>query len=155
MQKITPFLWLNDQAEEAARFYVSLFAGSRIVSVTRKEAGETGKAFLVTFELEGRPYMALNGGPHFALNEAFSMHVECETQAEIDRLWDALLADGGAPSQCGWLRDRFGLTWQLVPRVLPELISQRDPARSQRVMAAMFEMVKLDIAALERAAAGG
>ena len=154
MSKISPFLWFNDQAEQAAAFYVSLFPNSRIVSVSRDQ-GDTGKVFVLTFELDGVQYIALNGGPHFTFNEAISLRVDCETQEEIDRLWGALLADGGAPSQCGWLKDKYGLSWQIVPRLLPELVSMRDPARGQRVMTAMRGMVKLDIAGLQRAAEGG
>jgi len=156
MGRITPFLWFDDQAEAAAEFYVSLFPDSRITSVSRYgEAGpgEAGSVMVVSFQLDGLPVTALNGGPHYRLTEAFSMSVDCADQAEVDRYWDALLADGGEPSRCGWLKDRFGLSWQIVPRALPRLLADPDRAKAQRVMAAMLQMVRLDVAALEAAAA--
>jgi predicted 3-demethylubiquinone-9 3-methyltransferase (glyoxalase superfamily) len=156
MGRITPFLWFDDQAEAAAEVYVSLFPNSRITGVSRYgEAGpgEPGSVMTVSFELDGSPVTALNGGPHFRLTEAFSMSVDCADQAEVDRYWDGLLADGGEPSRCGWLKDRFGLSWQIVPRVLPRLLADPDRAKAQRVMAAMLQMARLDVAALEAAAA--
>jgi predicted 3-demethylubiquinone-9 3-methyltransferase (glyoxalase superfamily) len=154
MQKITPFLWFDDNAEEAANFYVALFPNSRILKVARYNAagpGPAGKVMTVSFELEGREFTALNGGPHFKFSEAISFVVSSETQSEIDRLWSALSA-GGKEGQCGWVCDKFGLWWQIVPPILPELLSGGDAARAERVMKAMLEMRKLDIAALQRAA---
>ena len=157
MHKITPFLWFDDQAEEAANLYVSLFPNSKITSVTRYGAtgpGESGKVMTVGFQLDGMPVTALNGGPLFPFSEAVSFVVDCEDQAEVDRFWDALLSDGGRPSQCGWLKDRFGFSWQIVPKALPRLLGDPDPAKAERVTAAMLQMVKLDVAGLTRAAAG-
>lgn len=150
-QKITPFLWFHDRAEEAANFYVSLFDDSRI---TRIVPGPAGAAMLVEFQLAGVAYVAYNGGPHFTLNEAFSLSVECETQDEIDFFWERL-CDGGAPVQCGWLKDRYGLSWQIVPSILPKLMTDPDPVKSKRVVDAMLQMIKLDIAGLQRACDGG
>ncbi len=158
MQKITPFLWFNDQAEAAAAFYVSLFPDSRILTTTRytqdSGADRAGTVMTVLFELAGQRFIALNGGPQFPFTEAVSFQIDCETQAEVDRLWDAL-TEGGQEVQCGWLKDRFGLSWQVVPRRLFERLSDPDPARAQRATQAMLGMKKLDVAALERAAAGG
>lgn len=155
MQKITTFLTFDTQAEEAAQLYVSTFKNSRIKSVTRYPEGgprPAGMAMTVAFELEGQSFMALNGGSHFKFTDAISLSVDCHTQAEIDELWDKLLAGGGAPVQCGWLRDRFGLSWQIVPAMMGELLGGPDGARSGRVMQAMLKMVKLDLAELKRAA---
>jgi predicted 3-demethylubiquinone-9 3-methyltransferase (glyoxalase superfamily) len=152
-QKIGTCLWFDDNAEEAVNFYVSLFADSKIVSVTqygKAGPGPEGSVLTVAFELAGREFMALNGGPHFRFNEAISMFVRCDTQAEIDRLWERLL-EGGEAQQCGWLKDRFGLSWQIVPSALDRMLRDGDPERSDRVMAALLQMVKLDIAQLERA----
>lgn len=157
MSRISPFLWFDTEAEAAAELYVGIFPNSRITSISRYgEAGPgpAGSAMTVSFELDGLPVTALNGGPHFKLSEAFSMSVDCADQAEVDRYWDALVADGGKPSQCGWLKDRFGLSWQIVPRALPRLLQDPDRAKAQRVMAAMLNMSRLDVAALEAAAAG-
>jgi predicted 3-demethylubiquinone-9 3-methyltransferase (glyoxalase superfamily) len=153
--KVTPFLWFDSQAEEAMTFYVSLFPDARVISVNRVD-GPEGKqvALVATFELAGQRLIAMNAGPRFKLDEAFSLFVECEDQAEVDRLWEALIADGGAPSQCGWLKDRFGLSWQIIPRALMQLMSDPDPARAQRVTAAMLTMSKIDVAALEAAHRG-
>lgn len=154
MQKITTFLWFNDEAEEAATLYTSLFDDSRIVSVARDHVGATGakgKILQVTFELAGQQFMALNGGPHFKFTEAISLFVLCETQEEVDRLWSALTADGGEESRCGWLKDRYGLSWQIVPRRLGEMMESKDSERAGRAMNAMLQMKKIDIAALERA----
>ncbi len=153
MQTITPCLWFDDQAEEAAAFYVSLFPNSRITDVSRYgEAGPrpAGMAMMVNFQLAGQDFQALNGGPEFAFTEAISMTVRCETQEEIDRLWERLLAGGGEEVQCGWLKDRYGLSWQIVPAALGELM-QGDAKKSQRVMAALLQMKKLDIKALQEA----
>lgn len=143
MSKISPMLWFDNQAEEAARFYVSLFPNSRIVS--------TG-GMTVAFELDNVPFTGLNGGPMFKFNEAVSFVINCKDQAEVDRYWDALLADGGSPSQCGWLKDRFGLSWQVVPQALGRLMNDPDRAKAGRVAQAMMQMIKLDIAGLEAAA---
>jgi len=154
IQKITPFLWFDHQAEEAARFYTAVFPNSRIVKVLRYgEAGPgpAGSAMTVAFELEGLSFVALNGGPHHQFSGAVSFVVNCETQEEVDHYWEKLAA-GGTQIQCGWLTDRFGLTWQVVPTALPQLLGDPDPARSQRVMKAMMGMKKLDIAGLRQAA---
>jgi predicted 3-demethylubiquinone-9 3-methyltransferase (glyoxalase superfamily) len=155
--KITPFLWFDHQAEEAAKLYTQVFENSKIGKVVRNSEaapGPTGGVFTVQFWLDGLEFTALNGGPHFTFNEAVSFVVHCETQREVDYYWDALLADGGQPSQCGWLKDRFGLSWQIVPTVLLELIGDPDPQRAQRATAAMMKMVKLDIETLQKAADG-
>lgn len=151
-QKITPFLWFNDNAEEAATFYVSVFPNSKLTDVARM--GEGGPALTVAFTLDGEDFVGLNGGPVHAFTEAVSFVIDCETQAEVDRYWETLTADGGQPGDCGWLKDRFGLSWQVVPRRLPELLTDPDPARAQRAMQAMMQMQKIDIAALEAAANG-
>ncbi len=147
-QKITPFLWFDKQAEEAAKFYVSLFPDSAITSIT---PGPDGSALVVEFQLAGLQYLALNGGPHFKLTEAFSLSIDCTTQAEIDDYWEKLSA-GGSTSQCGWLKDKYGLSWQVVTSVLPELLASADRAKAGRVMTAMMGMTKLDIQALRDAA---
>ncbi|WP_113702889.1 VOC family protein [Nonomuraea lactucae] len=154
MQKITTYLWFNDQAEEAAEFYTSLFDDSRIISVQRygdAGPGPAGQAMMVTFELAGQRFLALNGGPQFTFTEAISLYVDCATQAEVDELW-AKLTEGGEESHCGWLKDRWGLSWQIIPTVLPELLSSPDPAKAQQVMKAMLGMQKIDIRTLEEAA---
>lgn len=155
MQTISPFLWFDDQAEEAAQFYTSIFKDSAIGDITRFGEGTTqaGTAMVVTFVLDGLELHALNGGPGFPFTEAVSLYVKAETQDEIDDLW-AKLTDGGEPGQCGWLKDRYGLSWQIVPPVLVELLSDPEPARSGRVMQAMLGMSKLDISALRAAADG-
>jgi predicted 3-demethylubiquinone-9 3-methyltransferase (glyoxalase superfamily) len=155
MQKLVPFLWFDTQAEEAATFYTSVFPNSRIVDVTRYgEAGPgpAGSVMTVDFELDGQRFVALNGGPEFTFTEAISFQVACETQEEVDRYWSTLSA-GGEEGPCGWLKDRFGLSWQIVPNVLPRLLRDPDREKSQRVMACMLKMGKLEIADLERAAA--
>jgi len=154
IQKISPFLWFDHEAEEAANFYVSIFPNSKIVRVMRySEAGPgpAGSAMTVAFELEGLPFTALNGGPHFKFNEAVSFVVHCETQDEVDYYWEKLSA-GGGEVQCGWLKDKFGLSWQVVPNVLLELMGDRDSKKASRVAQAMFKMKKLDIRALKEAA---
>jgi predicted 3-demethylubiquinone-9 3-methyltransferase (glyoxalase superfamily) len=151
-QKITPFLWFNDNAEEAANFYVSVFPNSQLTDVARM--GEGGPALTVAFTLNGEDFVGLNGGPVHTFTEAVSFVIDCETQEEVDRYWETLTADGGQPGDCGWLKDRFGLSWQVVPRRLPELLTDSDPARAQRAMQAMMQMHKIDIAALEAAANG-
>lgn len=158
MPQITPFLWFDKQAEEAAAFYVSVFPNSRILSVNRypqdvpPPAGPGGSVSTVYFKLDGKPFAALNGGPHFKFDEAVSFVVDCDGQEEVDRYWDALLNGGGQPSACGWLKDRFGLSWQVTPRRLIELTTGSDEAAAARVFAAMMTMVKIDVAALEAAA---
>ena len=156
MSKITPFLWFDTQAEEAAEFYTSVFGNSRVLSVTRygdAGPGPSGSVMIVRFELDGREFVALNGGPeHFNFNESVSFAVNCSSQDEVDYFWEKL-TEGGEEGPCGWLKDRYGLSWQVVPDRLPELVSDPDPERSQRAMRAMFQMKKIDIAALERAAA--
>src|SRR5271169_2219279 len=154
MQKINPFLWFNDQAEEAMNFYTSIFKNSKVLSVSRYgEAGPgpAGKVMVASFELEGQKFTALNGGPDFKFTEAISFLVNCETQQEVDYLWEKLL-EGGQPSRCGWLKDKFGLSWQIVPTILGQLMSDKDSEKSKRVMQAMLQMVKLDIEGLRRAA---
>ena len=156
MQKITPFLWFDNHAEEAMNFYVSVFKNSKIVSVTRHGEGGPGPKGTVmtgTFQLEGQQFMALNGGPHFKFTEAISLFVNCETQQEVDELWEKL-SEGGAKSQCGWLKDKYGLSWQIVPSVLGELLSDKDPQKSKRVMEALLQMTKLDIKTLKHAYEG-
>ena len=154
MQKITPFLWFDTQAEEAAIFYTSVFKNAHVKNVAHySEAGPgpSGSVMSVTFELEGQEYIALNGGPVFSFSPAISFFVHCQTQDEIDELWQKLTADGGKPGQCGWLEDKFGVSWQIVPDVLNELMSDPDPAKAERVTKAMLAMHKLDIAELQRA----
>ncbi|HXR67725.1 MAG TPA: VOC family protein [Dermatophilaceae bacterium] len=153
MQKITPCLWFDDQAEDAARFYVSLFRNSTIRDVSRYGEGAprpAGTAMMVSFVLDGLEVQALNGGPEFSFTEAISLSVAAQTQDEIDHLWEQL-TDGGEPGQCGWLKDRYGLSWQIVPPVLGELLGGPDPERSRRVMQAMLAMSKIDIAGLRAA----
>ncbi len=157
LQKVTPFLWFDGQAEEAARFYVSLLPDSRIDHVSRSAAdtpsGPAGGVLTVEFTLAGTRFVALNGGPEFPFTEAVSFQIACEDQAEVDRLWDAL-TDGGSESQCGWLKDRWGLSWQVVPKRLPELLADPDRDRARRATEAMLKMKKLVISELERAADG-
>jgi predicted 3-demethylubiquinone-9 3-methyltransferase (glyoxalase superfamily) len=153
MSKITPFLWFDTQAEEAMHFYISIFPNSKVESVQR--AGPDGPVFTVQFQLDGQRFMGLNAGPRFKFNEAISMFVSCETQAEVDELWGKLTADGGEESMCGWLKDKYGLSWQIVPTALGRLLGDPDPEKSQRVMQAMLKMQKIIIAELEAAHAGG
>ncbi len=162
MQKISPFLWLNDNAEEAVSFYLSVFKDGKILrkacyaevpSEDRPPCPPVGTVMTVEFELFGQSYTALNGGPIFTFNEAISFVVACESQEELDRYWDALIADGGQPVQCGWLKDKFGVSWQIVPTVLADLMSSSDPAVCSRVTQAMLKMIKLDFATLKQAAA--
>jgi predicted 3-demethylubiquinone-9 3-methyltransferase (glyoxalase superfamily) len=157
MQKVTPCLWFDGQAEQAARYYVSVLPDSRIDRVVRSPAdtpsGPAGMVLAVEFTLAGNKFSGLNGGPQFPFTEAVSFQISCQDQAEVDRLW-AALSDGGEPGQCGWLKDRWGLSWQIVPARLFQLLSDADPKRSRRAMEAMLRMTRLDIAALERAADG-
>jgi predicted 3-demethylubiquinone-9 3-methyltransferase (glyoxalase superfamily) len=153
-QKIVTFLWFNNNAEEAMNFYCSIFKNSKILEIARY--GDTGpgpKGSVMTgrFQLEGQQFIALNGGPTFKFTEAISLVVNCDTQQEIDDLWTKLTAGGGAPVQCGWLRDKFGLSWQIVPSILGELVNEKDSVRSNRVMQALLQMTKLDIATLKAA----
>ncbi len=161
MPKITPFLWFDNQAEEAAKFYASVFPNSKIQDITHydeasaKVSGQpAGSVLTIGFELDGQEFGALNGGPQFKFSEAISFAINCKDQAEVDHYWEGLTADGGEPSQCGWLKDKFGVSWQVVPERLSELLADPDPARAKRAMEAMLEMTKLDIAELEQAAAG-
>lgn len=157
MQKITPFLWFDDKAEEAVNLYVSIFKNSKVVSISRygEEGAEAsgrprGTVMTVTFQLEGQEFIALNGGPHFKFTEAISFLVNCETQEEIDQLWEKL-SEGGEKGQCGWLKDKFGLSWQIAPRILGEMVQDKDPEKSKRVMKAMLQMKKIDIKTLQEA----
>lgn len=157
MQKITPFLWFNDQAEEAMRFYTSIFKNSRSGSITRYGKGAPrpeGSVLFVTFELEGQEFMALNGGPEFNFTPAISFFVHCETQAEVDELWEKL-TEGGEEEQCGWLKDRFGVSWQIVPAGLTDLLYSEDAEKSARAMQAMLQMKKLDLEGIRQAYQGG
>jgi len=160
LQRITPFLWFDDKAEEAAKFYVSIFKDSRIGTITRyddegaKAAGRPkGSVMTVPFELDGQPFTALNGGPHLQFSGAISFVVNCDTQEEVDHFWEKLSA-GGREIQCGWLTDKFGVSWQVVPTVLIEMLQDRDPEKAKRVMAAMLKMTKIEIAPLKRAYEG-
>lgn len=146
MHKITPFLWFDDKAEEAANYYVSIFKNSKVLSVSPSK----GKAMHVVFELEGQRFMALNGGPHFSFTPAISLFVDCKDQAEVDELWRKLTA-GGEESRCGWLKDRYGLSWQIIPKALGEMLQDKDPARAGRVMQAMLKMGKIEVKALQQA----
>lgn len=152
-QKITPFLWFNDQAEEAMNFYTSIFKNSRVGSISRYgegAPGPKGKVMTGTFELNGQEFMVLNGGPQFKFTEAISLFVNCESQEEVDYFWEKL-SEGGVKSRCGWLKDKFGLSWQIVPSVLGELLHNNDPEKSKSVMEAMLKMDKLDIQVLKQA----
>jgi len=158
MDKVTPCLWFDGVAEEAARFYTSLIPNSEIVSISRSPAdtpsGEKGTVLTVEFTLGGRSYIGLNGGPDFKFSEAISLSIDCDDQAEVDRYWQALTADGGEESVCGWLKDRYGLSWQVVPRRMAELFASPDRAAAERAMQAMLQMVKIDLGTIERAFAG-
>lgn len=156
MQKITPFLWFDHQAEEAANFYVSIFKNSKIVTISRygeSGPGPKGGVMTVVFQLNGQEFIALNGGPQFKFTEAVSFSVDCKTQQEVDEFWEKLSA-GGEEGPCGWLKDKYGLSWQINPTILGEMLSDSDPQRSKRVMEAMFTMKKIDIEALKRAYEG-
>jgi predicted 3-demethylubiquinone-9 3-methyltransferase (glyoxalase superfamily) len=156
MQRITPCLWFDTEGEEAANFYISIFKNSRIVDVSRYGEGaprQAGTVMTVAFELDGEAFTALNGGPDFKFNEAISFQVHCETQEDVDHFWESL-ADGGEPGPCGWLKDKYGVSWQVVPAALPGLLSDPDPQRAQRAMTAMLSMGKIDIEAIKRAADG-
>ena len=160
IQKITPFMWLDDNAEEAARFYTSIFKKSKIIDVTHYgESGAEasgrpkGTVMTVTFELEGQRFMALNGGPVFKFSPAISFLVSCETQKEVDNLWEKL-SEGGEVEQCGWLKDKFGVSWQIVPSVLGEMMQDKDAEKSEKVMKALIQMKKIDIQSLQKAYAG-
>lgn len=157
MRRIHPFLWFDNQAEEAMNFYVSVFRNSKIGEVVRYGdggPGPKGGVMTASFELDGQPFTALNGGPAFNFTEAVSFSVDCRDQAEIDEYWDKLTADGGVPSQCGWLRDKYGLSWQIVPSELGVLLGDPDRAKGQRAMEAMLQMTKIDLAKLRQAHAG-
>jgi len=152
-QQITPFLWFDHQAEEAARFYTSIFPNSKITSIHPKARvqGQPVQPTIVSFELNGLALMGLNGGPHFSFSPAISLFVSCDTQQEVDELWDKLLEGGGQPERCGWLKDRYGLSWQIVPRLLGELMQSEEPERAARVNEAMLKMIKLDVQTLKEA----
>ena len=157
MQKITTFLWFDDKAEEAAHFYVTIFKNSKIGTITRydeegaKASGRPkGTVMIVTFQLDGQEFIALNGGPHFKFTEAISLLVNCKTQEEVDELWEKL-SEGGEKGRCGWLKDKYGLSWQIVPTVLGELLQDKDAEKSKRVMKAMLQMNKIDIKTLKQA----
>lgn len=153
MQKITPFLWFDNQAEEAMNFYVSVFKNSRVLDVTRygdSGPGPAGSVMTARFQLEGQEFTALNGGPEFKFTEAISFYVDCQTQEEVDELWQKL-SEGGEPGPCGWLKDKYGLSWQIVPRILTDLLNDPDPAKAQSVMKAMLQMSKIDIKGLQLA----
>jgi predicted 3-demethylubiquinone-9 3-methyltransferase (glyoxalase superfamily) len=156
--KFATHLWFDTQAEEAAKLYTSLFENSSIDAISHAPEGvpdvKPGSAFIVELTIMGQKYIFLNGGSQFPFNSQVSLYVQCETQADVDKYWEALLADGGKPVQCGWLTDKFGLSWQIIPKQLDELMSSDDPAVANRVTAAMLKMVKLDVAELERAAKG-
>ena len=157
MPKITPFLWFDNQAEEAMNFYVSIFKNSKVGAVTRygdAGPGPKGSVMSATFQLEGQEFFALNGGPQYKFTPAISLFVNCETQEEVDELWEKLSA-GGRKDRCGWLQDKYGLSWQIIPKALTELIRDKDPARGNRVMQAMLRMDKIDIAKLKQAYDGG
>ena len=157
MQKITPFLWFDDQAEEAAKFYTSIFKNSKIGTMTRfgeEGPGQPGSVMTVTFQIEGQEFTALNGGPHFDFTPAISFFVNCETQAEVDELWNKL-SEGGELEQCGWLKDRYGVSWQIVPGILLEMLQDEDPEKARRVTAAMLQMRKIEIEILKQAYQGG
>ena len=148
MNKITPFLWFDDQAEQAMRFYVSIFKSSRVLEVM---PGPDGQTMGVRFELEGQEFTGLNAGPEFKFTEAISFYVNCKDQAEVDELWAKLSAGAGEGSSCGWVKDRFGLWWQIIPEALPKLMGDKDPVKAKRVVDAMLKMKKIDVAELERA----
>jgi predicted 3-demethylubiquinone-9 3-methyltransferase (glyoxalase superfamily) len=157
MQKIIPFLWFDGKAEEAMNFYVSIFKDSKVVNVSRygdAGPGTKGSVMSATFQLNGQQFYALNGGPHFTFTPAISFFVNCETQEEVDELWEKLSA-GGEKSQCGWLKDKYGLSWQIIPTILGRLLQDKDPEKSKRVMNAMLQMTKIDIARLQQAYNGG
>ena len=158
MQKISPCLWFNDQAEEAAKFYTGIFKNSKILEISRyTEAGNdvhgrpAGSVMAVSFELDGTTFAALNGGPQFTFTEAISLQIDCKDQPEVDYYWEKLIEGGGKPVQCGWLKDKYGLSWQVVPTVLKEMLLDKDTAKASRVMETMLKMVKLDIATLTKA----
>ncbi len=148
MQKITPYLWFENQAEEAMNYYVSIFKNSKVLSVNR--AGAEGPVISVTFQLDGQEFFALNGGPQFKFTEAVSFFVNCETQQEVDELWEKL-TEGGEEGRCGWLKDKYGLSWQIIPSILGKLMQDKDPEKAQRVVKAMLQMNKIDIKALQQA----
>jgi predicted 3-demethylubiquinone-9 3-methyltransferase (glyoxalase superfamily) len=161
MQKITPFLWFDHQAEEAAKFYTSVFKNSKVGKILRYDeasakaaGGPVGSVLTIEFEIEGQKFTALNGGPDFKFNESISFVVNCDTQKEVDYFWEKLTADGGQESQCGWLKDKFGVSWQVTPTVLIEMLHDKDAKKSERVMNAMMQMQKIDIEKLQAAYAG-
>lgn len=155
IQKITPFLWFNDQAEAAVEFYIDIFEDSRVISLKRFPDGpQKGKVLTAVFELEGQRFMAIDGGPMYTLSGAVSMYVDCSSQGEVDRLWDRLTEDGGEELMCGWCTDKFGVTWQIIPSVLPELLTDPNPDKAARAMEALMQMKKIDVTALQSAHEG-
>src|SRR5215813_2100344 len=161
MQKITPFLWFDDQAEEAAKFYTSVFKDSKIGRVLRYDekaakaaGGPVGSVLTIEFEIEGQKFVALNGGPQFKFNESISFVINCEAQEEVDYFWEKLTADGGEESACGWLKDKFGVSWQVTPTILIDMLNEKDAGKAERVMHAMLQMKKIDIAKLKAAYEG-
>ena len=158
MQKITPYLWFDGQAEEAANFYTSIFKNSKILTISRYPEGApglAGKVMIATFELDGQEFTALNGGPQYKFTEAISFLVNCRTQKEVDDLWEKLTANGGEEGPCGWLKDKFGVSWQIIPTALGEMLSDPNPSKAQRVMEAMLKMKKIEIPVLQQAYASG
>src|SRR5215813_2204720 len=156
MQKISPFLWFNDNAEEAVNFYMSIFKNSKILGIARygdAGPGPKGSVMTINFQLDGQEFIALNGGPHFTFNESISFSVDCETQEEVDELWEKL-SEGGQKSRCGWLKDKYGLSWQVNPTILGQMLSDEDPEKAKRVMEAMLQMDKIDIKTLKKAYEG-
>jgi predicted 3-demethylubiquinone-9 3-methyltransferase (glyoxalase superfamily) len=156
MQKITTYLWFDNQAEQAVEFYTSIFKNSTVLEVSRYGADApfpAGTAMTIRYALDGQEFIALNAGPHFKFNEAISLYVDCQDQAEVDYYWDKLVA-GGEPSQCGWLKDKYGLSWQIIPQQLPQLLGDPDPEKARRATEAMFTMQKIDVAALQKAYQG-
>jgi predicted 3-demethylubiquinone-9 3-methyltransferase (glyoxalase superfamily) len=154
LQRISPCLWFEGNAEDAVKFYLSVFTSGRIVETLRYGEGghlPKGTVLTITFELNGQPFIALNGGPHHTFNDAISLHIDCDDQTELDTLWERLTADGGKPVQCGWCKDKFGVSWQVIPIQLKEMLQSGDPERAQRVMQTMLKMIKLDIAELQKA----
>jgi len=154
MPSIAPFLWFDDNAEQAMKFYLSIFKGGKVLSVSRMGPGKKAKVMGVSFRILGQTFHGLNGGPHFKFNEAVSMYVACKTQKEVDSYWKKLTAGGGSESRCGWLKDKFGLSWQIIPEVLPKLLSHPDPEKARRAVQAMMGMAKIDIEGLKRAVSG-
>jgi predicted 3-demethylubiquinone-9 3-methyltransferase (glyoxalase superfamily) len=154
MPSIAPFLWFDNNAEQAMKFYLSVFKGGKVLSISRMGPGKRAQVMGVSFRILGRDFHGMNGGPMFKFNESISMFVACKTQKEVDYYWKKLTSGGGAESRCGWLKDKFGLSWQIIPEILPKLLSHPDPEKAQRAMQAMLGMGKIDVESLKRAVAG-